>query len=132
MKMSKTKLQKAYDMLDDYEKENPNYSMLMLSIEMDSKNQPHSRGMRCIGPIPVTLGAITLLRRMLEELEEDLLSQVEDIGAMSERFTEMLEQEMGITDMQDPRIKELLDNLNENEKSELKDFIKQFRKKFGK
>jgi len=127
--MSKSMLQKAFDMLDDYEKNEENKSVLMVAVEFDKNGFPSSRAVKCVGAPSSVLASITLLRDMIDDMEQQTLEKIDKMGEASDNITDILK-EMGIDDMNDPRIEKLFKDPQASE--ELMKLMKDIKRKFGK
>lgn len=122
---SKSTLQKAFDMLDDYDKIEKNKSLLMIAVEFDDNGFPSSRAVKCIGAPSSVLASITILRDMIDGMEEDTLGKIDKMGEASENMMDILK-EMGIEDPNDPRVEKLFKS------EEFMNLMKDLKRKFGK
>lgn len=122
---SKSILQQAFDMLDDYDKVEKNKSVLMIAVEFDQNGFPSSRAIKCVGAPSNILASITILRDMVDGIEEDTLGKIDKMGEASENMMEILK-EMGIEDPNDPRVEKLFNS------QEFLTLMKDLKRKFGK
>lgn len=123
--MSKSLLQQAFDMLDDYDKTEKNKSLLMIAVEFDENGFPSSRAVKCIGAPSSVLASITILRDMIDGMEEETLGKIDKMGEVSENMMDILKQ-MGIQDPDDPRVEKLFKS------EEFMNLMKDLKRKFGK
>lgn len=123
--MSKSLLQQAFDMLDDYDKTEKNKSLLMIAVEFDENGFPSSRAVKCIGAPSSVLASITILRDMIDGMEEETLGKIDKMGEVSENMMDILKQ-MGIQDPNDPRVEKLFKS------EEFMNLMKDLKRKFGK
>lgn len=112
-------------MLDDYDKIEKNKSLLMIAVEFDDNGFPSSRAVKCIGAPSSVLASITILRDMIDGMEEDTLGKIDKMGEASENMMDILK-EMGIEDPNDPRVEKLFKS------EEFMNLMKDLKRKFGK
>jgi hypothetical protein len=129
----KSLLKSAFDAVDDVIKskvEDENYRLVMLGIEFDENGMPESRGLRCNGSPAIVLAAVTLLINMLEDLEQETLEKINNLGEISERYNELLSK-LGLKGATDPaKLDDFIDSLPDDDK--IKKLLKEFKRKFGK
>jgi hypothetical protein len=125
----KSLLQQAFEMLDDYETKCEGSSLVLMAVEFNKEGFPTSRAMKCVGAPNSVLASIRLLGDMLDELEDETLSKIDKMADVSDKLKTLFEQ-LGIEDMNDPRISKMMKDPNMS--SEFMDLLKELKRKFGK
>jgi hypothetical protein len=128
MSKSKEVLKEIFEFANNKVDETPDAKLVMIGIQFDDDGFPVAKGMRCQAGPALLIAGIELLKNMLNEQLENTFDKLDTMTEMSEKMQSLFEK-LGVSDMDDPRIKDLMDGTQDEN---IKKLLSELKRKFGK